>query len=158
MKRFNANEAARRLGIEHPIVQGPFGGGLSTVVLASTVANLGGLGSFGAHMLAPERIGGVADEIRALTDKPFALNLWISDHDAGGDRIDAESFERGWRLFAPYFRELGIDKHGRRQPNAGTLASMSRSTHCWRPGRRSSASCLESRRKPCSPNAAVATS
>lgn len=110
MKRFNANEAARRLGIEHPIVQGPFGGGLSTVVLASTVANLGGLGSFGAHMLAPERIGGVADEIRALTDKPFALNLWISDHDAGGDRIDAESFECGWRLFAPYFRELGIDK------------------------------------------------
>lgn len=110
MKRFPANDATRRLGIEHPIVQGPFGGGLSTALLAATVANHGGLGSFGAHMLAPERIGAVTDEIRALTTKPFALNLWVSDHDEGGDQIDAASFERGWRLFEPYFRELGIEK------------------------------------------------
>lgn len=110
MSRYFPNEATRRLGIEHPIIQGPFGGGLSTAVLAATVANLGGLGSFGAHMLAPERIGTVAGEIRALTDKPFALNLWVSDHDEGGDRIDAATFERGWRLFEPYFRELGVAK------------------------------------------------
>lgn len=38
-------------GLEHPIVQGPFGGGLSTVALTSLVSNHGGLGSFGAHML-----------------------------------------------------------------------------------------------------------
>ena len=110
MKRFPANEATRRLGIEHPIVQGPFGGGLSTALLAATVANHGGLGSFGAHMLAPDRIGAVTEEILALTSKPFALNLWVSDHDQGGDRIDAEAFERGWRLFEPYFRELDVEK------------------------------------------------
>lgn len=103
-----SNEAARRLGIEHPVIQGPFGGGLSTALLAATVANHGGLGSFGAHMLAPQRIGEVADEIRVLTDRPFALNLWVSDHDEGGDRIDPASFERGWRVFEPYFRELGL--------------------------------------------------
>jgi nitronate monooxygenase len=61
-------------------------------------------------MLAPERIGTVAADIRALTGKPFALNLWVSDHDAGGDRIDPDTFERGWRLFEPYFRELGVEK------------------------------------------------
>ena len=102
------NEATRTLGIEHPLVQGPFGGGLSTTRLAATVANLGGLGSYGAHMLAPDRIQPLADEIRALTDRPFALNLWVSDHDPGGDRIDEASFARGWRLFEPYFRELGL--------------------------------------------------
>lgn len=110
MNSFRVNEVTRRLGVDHPIIQGPFGGGLSTAKLAATVANLGGLGSYGAHMLPPERIGPVADEIRALTDKPFALNLWVSDHDEGGDRIDPDTFERAWPLFAPYFRELGLDK------------------------------------------------
>lgn len=43
------NEAARRLGVELPVVQGPFGGGLSTTRLAATVSELGGLGSFGAR-------------------------------------------------------------------------------------------------------------
>lgn len=110
MTRQFQNEATRRLGVEHPIIQGPFGGGLSTALLAAAVANLGGLGSFGAHMLSPERIGGIADEIRALTDKPFALNLWVSDHDEGGDRIHAATYDRAWRLFEPYFRELGVAK------------------------------------------------
>lgn len=110
MARNLRNEATRRLGIEHPIVQGPFGGGLSTARLVATVANLGGLGSFGAHMLPPERIGAVANEIRALTAQPFALNLWVSDHDEGGERIDAASFERAWTIFEPYFRELGLEQ------------------------------------------------
>ncbi|GAB3384140.1 NAD(P)H-dependent flavin oxidoreductase [Lysobacter fragariae] len=104
------NEALRRLGIDHPIVQGPFGGGLSTARLAATVSNLGGLGSFGAHMLAPGDIGRVTDDIRSLTGKPFALNLWVSDHDEGGDRIDQATFDRAWPIFEPYFRELGVDK------------------------------------------------
>ncbi len=103
-----SNEATRRLGIRHPIIQGPFGGGLSTAQLAATVSNLGGLGSFGAHMLPPGDIGRVANDIHALTSRPFAMNLWVSDHDAGGLDLDDATFERGWRIFEPYFRELGI--------------------------------------------------
>ena len=41
------------LGLDHPIVQGPFGGGLSSVELAAAVSNAGGLGSFGAQHLSP---------------------------------------------------------------------------------------------------------
>ena len=44
------------IGIDHPIVQGPFGGGLSTVALAAAVSDAGGLGSFGAHILEPGEI------------------------------------------------------------------------------------------------------
>ena len=80
----NTNEATRRLGIEHPIVLGPFGGGMSSVRLAAAVSNLGGLGSFGAHSLAPDDIVRVTREIRAETSRPFAMNLWVSDHDRGG--------------------------------------------------------------------------
>jgi nitronate monooxygenase len=32
------------LGIQYPILQGPFGGNLSSVELVSTVSNAGGLG------------------------------------------------------------------------------------------------------------------
>ena len=104
----STTEASRRLGIRHPIVQGPFGGGLSTVQLAATVSNLGGLGSYGAHVLPPDAILRVAGEIRALTSAPFALNLWISDHDPGGLEYTNEDLDRALRLFEPYFRELGV--------------------------------------------------
>lgn len=108
MEQSSKTEAVRRLGIRYPIIQGPFGGGLSTTRLASTVSNLGGLGSFGAHMLPAGDIGGLVAELRAKTGSPFAVNLWVSDHDMGGLDLDEASFDRGWRLFEPYFRELGV--------------------------------------------------
>jgi nitronate monooxygenase len=104
------NEATRRLGIRYPIVQGPFGGGQSTELLAATVANLGGLGSYGAHTVPPDRIGSVVKEIKSLTAKPFNMNLWVSDHDPGGEAISQADFDRAFAFYAPYFRELGIDK------------------------------------------------
>jgi nitronate monooxygenase len=45
-----------RLGMKLPIIQSPFGGGLSTMTLAATVSNAGGMGSFGAHLLEPDEI------------------------------------------------------------------------------------------------------
>lgn len=102
--------AMRRLDLRLPVVQGPFGGGLSSVQLTATVSNLGGLGSFGAHQLVPERISVVADDIRKLTPNAFALNLWVSDHDTGGLDVSSEQFDQAWRAFEPWFRELGVDK------------------------------------------------
>jgi nitronate monooxygenase len=70
---------------------------------------MGGLGSYGAHILAPEEIGRVTDEIRSLTSHPFALNLWVSDHDRGGNDLSQADFDRVCRIFAPYLRELGLE-------------------------------------------------
>lgn len=97
-----------RLGLAHPIVQGPFGGGLSTVALAAAVSNRGGLGSYGAHIAAPDDIVRLTAELRAATAKPFAMNLWVTDHDPGGDHLSPSEFERVAALFAPYFAELGV--------------------------------------------------
>jgi nitronate monooxygenase len=108
-------EAARRLGLDHPIVQGPFGGGLSSPVLASSVSNLGALGSYGIEHLAPEDILKLAADIRARTSKPFNLNLWVSVSDPGGESLDAAAFEHYWPLFEPYYRELGVAKPERPQ-------------------------------------------
>jgi nitronate monooxygenase len=101
------SEATRRLGIRYPIVQGPFGGGISTARLVAAVSNKGGLGSYGAHLLAPDEIGRVVAEIRALTLQPFAVNLWVSNRDEGTLRIGRTDFERYAKLFAPHFEELG---------------------------------------------------
>jgi nitronate monooxygenase len=102
-----ASEVTRRLGIDHPLVQGPFGGGLSTPRLAAAVSNRGGLGSYGAHILDGDGILRVAGEIRALTTRPFAMNLWVSSADPGGLDFTAEDVARLSRVFAPYFAELG---------------------------------------------------
>lgn len=66
----------RRLGIEHPVIQGPMGGGPSTPELVAAVSNAGGLGSLGAPYLAPDQITDAIRRIRTLTDKPFNVNLF----------------------------------------------------------------------------------
>ncbi|MDI6104934.1 nitronate monooxygenase [Actinoplanes sp. NEAU-A12] len=66
------------LGIEHPIVQGPFGG-LPSVALAAAVSAAGGLGSFGANQLSPDGITDLVGELRSAVPRgrPFNINLWV---------------------------------------------------------------------------------
>ena len=66
MSKLTDISVTRNLGISYPIIQGPFGRGGSTALLAASVSNLGGLGSFGANELAPEDILKTAVEIRKL--------------------------------------------------------------------------------------------
>lgn len=99
---------ADALGLANPIVQGPFGGGLSSVALAAAVSNMGGLGSFGAVNLPAGRIGPLVAELRAATDKPFNVNLWVEDHDPGGLAIGQDAYRRALDILEPYFRELGV--------------------------------------------------
>ena len=74
-------KVSEQLGIKYPIILGPLGAGYSTENLVAKVSNLGGLGSYGAVELSPEQILEVDKSIRKLTDKPYALNLWVSDRD-----------------------------------------------------------------------------
>ncbi|HYI02110.1 NAD(P)H-dependent flavin oxidoreductase [Hyalangium sp.] len=67
---------AAKLGVEHPIIQAPMGGGITTPELVAAVSNAGGLGSIGASYLPPEDIARQAQAVRALTQGPFAINLF----------------------------------------------------------------------------------
>ncbi|MFO1437749.1 MAG: nitronate monooxygenase [Verrucomicrobiaceae bacterium] len=102
------NAFTSRIGIEHPIVQGPFGGGLSSVRLAAAVSNAGGLGSFGAHHLSPNEMREVIHDLQRATAKPCNINLWVSRHDAGAEVMTSEHHARGLRQFAPIYERLGI--------------------------------------------------
>lgn len=100
-------EVSRRLQLHAPIIQGPFGSGLSSVALTRAVSEAGGLGSFGVHHLQGEDILQTAAAIRAATAKPFALNLWLPHASEQGE-LDDVQFTRTLALFRPYFEELGL--------------------------------------------------
>ncbi len=72
-----------RLGIAHPVIQAPMAGGATAPELVAAVSNAGGLGSLGAAYLAPDQIADAVRRVRALTDKPFNVNLFAGGHQAG---------------------------------------------------------------------------
>ncbi|MEJ1237389.1 nitronate monooxygenase [Chryseolinea sp. T2] len=106
---WNKTSAAKKLGIEYPILQGPFGGNLSSVKLVSTVSNLGGLGGYGAYTSTPHEISELFRQIKASTTKPYNINLWVSDSDAVDGTITDEHFNRVKQLFRPYFEEIDAE-------------------------------------------------
>ena len=106
---WNQNRLTAKLGIEYPIIQGPFGG-FATQKLAAEVSDFGGLGSFGALSLPPQQIKDVIAEIRSLTSKPFAMNLWVSLEDEGARTSDAAAFNRALAPLVPHLDALGAPK------------------------------------------------
>jgi nitronate monooxygenase len=107
--RWNENRLTAKLGIDCPVIQGPLGG-LSSQKLTAAVSNFGGLGSFGAHGLAPEAIEDIIGEIRSLTSKPFAMNLWVSMEDEGARTADENGFNRSLTPLVAHLAALGAPR------------------------------------------------
>ncbi len=105
-KLWTDNRLTSRVGLQYPIIQGPLGG-LSSQRLTASVSNYGGLGSFGAHGLKPEAIRKVIHEIKALTTKPFAMNLWVSMEDDGALTSTEEAFHRSLAPLAKHIESVG---------------------------------------------------
>jgi nitronate monooxygenase len=104
-KSWTDNRLTSRLGLQYPIIQGPLGG-LSSQRLTAAVSNYGGLGSFGAHGLQPEAIRKVIREIKTLTVKPFAMNLWVSMEDEGAFASTEEVFHRSLAPLAKHIESV----------------------------------------------------
>jgi nitronate monooxygenase len=67
-------------GIRIPIVLAPMGGGPGTPQLAAAVSNAGGLGSLAGAYLTPEQMRDEIARMRALTERPFAMNLFAGGY------------------------------------------------------------------------------
>ena len=104
-----SNELTKKLGIRYPIIQGPFGGGLSSIELLSTVSNLGGLGSYGAHHLPAAAISQLIADIRDRTSEPFAINLWVSNRDYFIDGVSRSDFDDYRARFKPLYEAAGAE-------------------------------------------------
>ena len=64
------------LGLSLPVIQGPMTGSDSPA-LAAAVSAGGGLGSLGCGMRSPQAMREAAAAVRAQTDRPFAMNLFV---------------------------------------------------------------------------------
>ncbi|AMA73160.1 MULTISPECIES: NAD(P)H-dependent flavin oxidoreductase [Aneurinibacillus] len=69
-------KVSKMLKIDYPIIQAPMAGGVTTPELVAAVSNAGGLGTLGAGYMSPEQIRATIREIRKMTERPFAVNLF----------------------------------------------------------------------------------
>lgn len=95
----------RAFGMSVPVVQAPMAGGATTPELVAAVSNAGALGSFAAATLAPAAIAAGVARIRALTGRPFCVNLFVLRPKAP----DPAALGRALALLAPLHAELGIE-------------------------------------------------
>ncbi len=89
-------------GLPIPILQAPMVGA-SSPQMAVAVSRAGGMGSLGAGALAPGDIGPAVAALRAGTDRPFGVNLFITT----SARPDAGEVDRALSRLAPWYAELG---------------------------------------------------
>ncbi|SFC29067.1 NAD(P)H-dependent flavin oxidoreductase [Tropicimonas isoalkanivorans] len=90
----------RLFGIRHPIVQGGMRH-ISRADLAAAVSNGGGLGLIAVHSFSgPDALLAEIDKARALTDRPFGVNLTIIQNMRGASPDDyvAAILESGVRI------------------------------------------------------------
>ena len=83
---WNDQRLLHLLDIEHPILQAPMAGS-TTPELVAAVNGAGALGSFGAAGSSPAGLRSTIQEIRALTDRPFHINLF----NPGTEEYDREA-------------------------------------------------------------------
>lgn len=121
------------LGVRHPIIQGPFGSGLSSVELAAAVSNAGGLGSFGVHHLEPDQIAATIKALRSRIGAPFAVNLWVSTHDVPEAEITPERWAAAVAALRPYSDELGAEPPARPSRFAPSFAEQVEAVLAARP-------------------------
>jgi nitronate monooxygenase len=102
----------RLLGIEHPIIQAPIGG-LSVPALAGAVSKAGGLGMMAITWMSPDEIRAAIGEVRAITDRPFGVNIIIDRSDEPQDERLEVALEAGapiisffWGDPAPYVERV----------------------------------------------------
>src|SRR3954467_14007270 len=64
-------------GLPEPIVQAPMAGGATTPELVAAVSNAGGLGFLAAGYLSANALAERIAATRALTERPFGVNLFV---------------------------------------------------------------------------------
>ena len=92
------------LGIAHPIIQAPMAGGATTPELVAAVSNAGALGSFAAATLSPAAMAEGVQRVRALTTRPFNVNLFVLEEPA----LDEAALASAQQRLEPYRAALGL--------------------------------------------------
>jgi nitronate monooxygenase len=87
-----------------PIVQAPLAGGPSTPELAAAVSGAGGLGFVAAGYRTPDALAEAVARTRALTDRPFGVNLFAPT----GAPADPDAVRRYADALRPLAEAAGV--------------------------------------------------
>jgi nitronate monooxygenase len=99
----------RLLDVEHPVIQAGMAGGATTPELVAAVSEAGALGTLGAAYLTPDALREAINQVRALTQRPFAVNLFVPE-DFDPSLYDPEEVNAP---LSRYREELGIEAPAR---------------------------------------------
>jgi nitronate monooxygenase len=98
---------SEKLGLRLPLIAAPMAGGPTTPELVAACSAAGALGSFGFAYTQPEEMKKQAASVRAKTDRPFGINLFVSPQPAP---IAAEAQRAALEAVAPYYAEFQLSK------------------------------------------------
>lgn len=104
------------LGIEYPIIQSGMGG-VAGPELAAEVSRAGGLGMLAGRLKTADQLRVEIRGIRAATDRPFGVNLWLHPDmrpPAPASAVRDEALAAVQRTLNIFRRQLGLpEQHGR---------------------------------------------
>jgi len=100
-----ATALGERLGLRLPIIQAPMAGGPSSPELVAACSAAGALGSFGHAYTQPEEMKKQAAAVRAKTDRPFGINLFVSPQPGPVDMVHQSA---ALAALGPWYAEMGL--------------------------------------------------
>lgn len=103
-----------------PVIQAPMAGDPSTPALAAAVSAAGGLGTLAAGYKTAEQVGADIEAVRAATDRPFGVNLFVPDD---GPR-DPAAVSRYVDSLAPEAARYGVSLGDPRSDDDGWAAKL----------------------------------
>jgi nitronate monooxygenase len=96
---------SEKLGLRLPLIAAPMAGGPTSPELVAACSAAGALGSFGFAYTQPEEMKKQAAMVRAKTDKPIGINLFVAPQPA---TVPPEAQRGVLDAVAGYFKELGL--------------------------------------------------
>lgn len=96
---------SRQFGLQVPIIQAPMAGGPSSKELVAVCSAAGALGSFGHAYTQPDDMKKQSGWVRAQTDRPFGINLFVSPQPAPVDLVHQQA---ALAALGPWYAELGL--------------------------------------------------
>ncbi|PYZ94692.1 nitronate monooxygenase [Salipaludibacillus keqinensis] len=107
------NEVTDLLQMEHPIIQAPMAGGVTTTELVTSVSNNGGLGMIGAGYMTPIQMREQIREVKEVTSN-FGVNLFVPNEFS----VSQNAMETAHAVLEPLRKELNIQQDGSELPEA----------------------------------------
>jgi nitronate monooxygenase len=102
-----------RLSLHGPLIQAPMAGGATTPELVAAVSNAGALGSLGGAYLSPVELQTAIRQIKTLTQRPFAVNLFAPCAEPVPSEHQVQAAVAATKS---YRQELGISEPALRPP------------------------------------------